>query len=346
MKIRLINIFVVVLILFVVMLSITIINNNKVIEEKSLIFGDDIRQRSVFFPIVVSEKEKRFKVGTGNENSDAKLLAEYFVSDFNAIYIHADVFKQFGTEYIDYRDIPGSYVFLQLKGAFSEWTDPLPNCSAIPNQYWDNWITEFAIPVIDHIGSNRIVYIDIMNEPEGSDFAPEYLGCWGNSFYDGEYYAQFANYVVDLLRGKYPHISFSAGAFIDPPNSPAFVDGFLYAIDSIDTISLHLHEYYTNKSKLLSLIAYMESKTDIPLAMSETSVICDQWSVDCDMVQVEHFNMLVELVESKRIRFFIWYTLGIRDNCWSWRNSDMILCDPLYLRPVYHAYYEYMTNLP
>jgi hypothetical protein len=283
---------------------------------------------TIYIPVVYTT---RFFV-IENEGVNWTLLHDYYLNKILAFSVNAGQLQKIGWNYFDNKYIHHTgKIVLKLKGANQEWADP--TCKPIPTKFWDNWIQEFAVVVIDHIGSDKIIVVELGNEPDTDFSLYEYFfGCWGTTYAEGQYYAEFINFVYPILKAEYPNIEFIAGAFMNPYSD--FADGVASTLKNIDGISFH---YYPDCSdtytKLESIISLMDSMFVFPLYFSETNLVYATKTTLCDQKQAEYIHYLRTL---KNLRMIVIYTAG----CNTWKNADLIYpCSPITLKP---AYWEFM----
>jgi hypothetical protein len=79
----------------------------------------------------------------------------------------------------------------------------------------------------------------------------------------------------------------------------------------------------------------MASLFDFPIYFSETNMIYDVQSAECDQDQAEYVDYLTKL--EYNLEAVIVYTAG----CNHWRNADLIYpCSPINLKPAYQEFIE------
>lgn len=289
---------------------------------------------STYLPILYKEYKQKPIFFIENEGVDWSILSPYYPNEYLIFSVNAEWLDEKGWSYFDrkYVGYTGP-IFLKLRGAYNWMVDP--SCGAIPKEYWDSWITEFVVPVIEHIGKNQIVKVELLNEVD-TDYsgAKNYFGCWGTVEEQGKYYAEFVNYVYPILKSFYPNIEFIAGAFMNPTND--FVLGVSKELKYVDAVSYHFYPYTDTNYDFEFLLRYetMKQRFDFPLLLSETMLICNEPTTLCYLDQKDYIHKLTTTeIEVTTIGV---YTAG----CNNWKCADLIYpCNPITLKP---AYYEFM----
>ena len=270
-----------------------------------------VSENRLYLPIISNEHRDQL-VGVENEGAAWSSLAPFYRGDFVKVSVQSVWLEQAGWAYFD-RKIEGfdGLLWLTIKGTFPTWITPA--CAPVPEQFWPGWI-DFAAGAIDHAGSERVRYVEIMNEPDTSNsYYWKYLGCWGEDYAAGVYYGRFVAAVYPPLKALYPEISFVAGALIDPRKD--FARGFYDTVGNIDFTSYHVYEYCHAAPVYESRRDAARSRSAAPALLSETSLIYPVQSAECDQQQADYMRRLLDSDEP----LFVWYTLG----CNAWENSDL-----------------------
>lgn len=258
--------------------------------------------------------------------SSYERIQDLYNGDFVVLPVDAGILEAQGWEYVDkqiYSDIREYY--LLLRGGYTKWV--FPTCLPIPRWYWDAWVDEFAIPVIERVGSQRITRIMIMNEPDvKTTIMSEHLGCWGDSFSDGQYYAEFVNHVYGRLKSIYRSPLIVAGQFLNARSD--FLDGVADSLIYADEVSFHSYVYcdqIATQTAMESTIVRYEGVAEIfdfPIGLSETSVL---YMVPTDACEITQARYLSELVTGGYPGEWVaWFSA-----CVGWQNADMFFpCTP------------------
>lgn len=232
----------------------------------------------------------------------------------------------------------GTHIWLQLKQGHSWWVTPA--CRPIPEKYWDAWVEQFALVVIqemeDILGPDAVWYLSYTNEPDTS-FAGlgEWLGCWGETFEEGQYYAQFANHVIPQIRARYPHIRHVVGEFIN--YGLPFAEGVASTITEADVISFHSYSgcgWSTTGLVERKIAWFTENFPGFPLALSETGMTYDTPSDECDLQQAEYVKFVTSDIDVEAVGLYTGWPNG-------WKNTDLTRFDKdgkIELKPSYFVY--------
>lgn len=155
---------------------------------------------TVHLPIIYKDNKSKPTFFVENDGADWSILSPYYPNEFLIFSVNAEWLEEKGWTYFDrkYTGYTGP-IFLKLRGAYNWMIDP--SCGPIPREYWNEWIDEFAIPVVEHIGKDQIIKLELLNEVDTDYFgAKNYFGCWGTTEAHGKYYAEFINYVYPILK--------------------------------------------------------------------------------------------------------------------------------------------------
>jgi hypothetical protein len=167
--------------------------------------------------------------------------------------------------------------------------------------------------VIEHSGADMI---EVWNEPDTEyEGAAMYYGCVGESYAAGVGYAIFANMVSDFIHLRYPGVTVLVGALMNPYDK--FTRGFLSLPVHADWVSVH---YYANcgvPSGLAGVIQKVDSLTEKPIGLSETSLIYDEDSPECEAEQGQYAK---DVRAMSGVKIAVWY--GGSYN--GWRHSDLV----------------------
>lgn len=289
-----------------------------------------------FFPLIAKSDNLQILYGIENEGYEWEKLVKFYPNNILVVSISGGLLSERGYEYFDRKWIGQTgKIILKIKGAFPEWVDP--TCAPIPKEYWDNWVYEFAVPAIERIDIDKLIAVELHNEPDTSYASAEYFfGCWGETYQDGQYLAEFVNYVYPILKQMYPDIIFVSGAFMNPNNSFAY--GFASKIEHIDAMSFHVYPYCGNEYiddlfQRYDQMAYLFP--DYPIWLSETNMIYNIRTDECDIKQGQYVHDVISIKDKWEAAIF--YTSG----CNGWKCADFIWpCSNLeyMLRPAYWAF--------
>jgi hypothetical protein len=283
---------------------------------------------SVYLPIVQNVPFV-IKFGVENEDFPGGDAAQFYRGDFAKISIHWAIVEPLPGYYDwHYSDdkLFGSPLFLSLKGA-PAWANanrlvcrpPMPEYYAA-QLAWMRAAIERYQPIA----------VEYWNEPEATPFAPLYLGCYGNTYAAGVQYGQDFNRIYAALKPDYPDLQFIAGGLLDVRN--IFAAGMLNTITTADAVSFHLYQWCGQDYILDDFVAHLRTMTDLPLVLSETSLIYINDSLQCQQEQVEWLRYVRN---HDGVAWSVWYNL-IRTSAHDWRHSTMVV-DGVE-KPVYGEY--------
>lgn len=179
-------------------------------------------------------------------------------------------------------------------------------------------------------------YVEIWNEPD-TDYtgAPMYFGCIGEDYQSGVEYAVFAEMVAGHIRARHPEVVILSGALMNVTGE--FARGFLEHERGADGISFHYYAYCgTDYRQVDAMAAHLASSTENPVYLSETAMIYDVDTPECEQEQADYAAYLLT-VDS--IEMATWYN-GTRNG---WRNSDLVGADGAQ-KAAYYAFTS-LTNI-
>lgn len=323
--------------ILIFMLSITnIIESN----DRALLSAAEHR---IHLPLLLKNYQKPFEFGIEIEDPPLQNIDQYFLGQMQAVSLQWALIEPL-PDYYDWSSVDeilfaGAALYFKVKGS-PLWANGTESRCVLPSvEYWSGYVRLIRAAIERYGAEHVIVGFDVWNEPD-TDYALTggidlYLGCLGLDYAAGATYAEFYNYVYSEIKPDYPALRIAAGALLNAEHE--FFDGMIDNLGAADLISFHVYEWESASAyRYHVLIDHIRARTDLRLGLSETAVICINTSLICEQAQVEFFNFLIEQVEQGVIEFFIWYTLGCRVH--QWRNSDMISCDPFYIKPVWFAY--------
>jgi len=289
-----------------------------------------VSDNRVYLPVI--QYDPPYLFGVENEDAPGDTAEQYYRGDFAKISIHWALVEPLPGYYDwSYADdkVFGSPVMLSLKGAPAWANGSQPVCSPPLPEYLPLMIT-FLDKAIERY---QPFAVEFWNEPEGTAFAPLYLGCFGDDYAAGVQYAELFNQVYAALKPLHPHTIFIAGALLDA--RLPFAEGMLNTIAHADAVSFHVYEWCNADRLLDTQIERLRSLTDLPLVLSETSLIYLNDSLVCDQAQVEYLR---QVRADERLLLASWYSL-VRDCHRDWRHSTMVLvCDDVIVKPVWLEY--------
>jgi hypothetical protein len=300
---------------------------------KNLIAQDTTYRQIIYLPVI--NISSRSLIGVENEAVSASVLEPYYFGDFVKFSVHWATIEPVSGKY-DWSSIDkkafGNVRFVSVKGAPRWANGNNPVCSPPLVKYWPDYL-KMTNAVIDRYDP---LWIEIWNEPDTDYSGAEYFfGCWGYDRQAGVDYANFVNYLYPRIKEQYPDLVIMAGSLMNPYND--FAAGFLDNVGEIDGVSFHVYEWCDKSYLLPSFTKKIKSMTDLPVYLSETSLIYITPSMNCERQQAKYFEYLID---QPKLEFSVWYTLG----CNSWQNSDMIDCSPFRFKPVYLSYRSIHTN--
>lgn len=290
------------------------------------------------FFLPLATKPRAPKIGIINEDAPGDLVAEYFQGDITKINIRwADV-EPFPGVY-DWSSVDeimfGYPVFILVKTS-PWWANGGKAPCYPPDPEYLADLIDFIQAALEYTGA---VGFSLWNEPEAPDGGPGWnlwVGCYGPTYEGGLAYARDFNAVYTALKPKFPRVEFYAGELIT--GHGFFVEGMLAELEKADGIALHSYDWCGGETfQVDERLAFLQSKTAIPLILAETSLLYLDNPLYCEQSQVEYFQHLLKM----EIPFY-WYGIGCRG--WQWKNSDMLDCDSGSIRekPVYQKYLELM----
>lgn len=215
-------------------------------------------------------------------------------------------------------------------------------CTPPKEEYWEEYANAI-IALLEQYPS--IDGVSIWNEPDNGIGSSRFSGCWGIDEVDGQYYAKFVNFVAPKIKAKFPQIYLYAGelGWIRP-----FIDGMARVglVDDIDYISYHSYSWYGlhNYDLPLEKAKYIKDRfPDIPLALTETAILCnsdvDICDVNFEIERLEYLNHVLQYSIEFDITQIFWFTLGGNN----WLNSDLIRKGST--TPVWELYWDKTNNI-
>lgn len=189
-----------------------------------------------------------------------------------------------------------------------------------PDSYSE--FVRFAQGIIDWARPDAIA---LFNEPNvWVPFAtsPENFGAWvgrDETMYQGGYrYGQFTKEVVPQLRDA----KVIVGELMINDLTLEFLRGAIDGGLTGDFLSYHVYlSLHDEFSKLDEWASKLSSLTNLPLAVTETSIIDSIDSPELRQKQLEYAQFLrAKTLESDQVKFVEWYTLANN----GWGNSDLV----------------------
>jgi len=192
---------------------------------------------------------------------------------------------------------------------------------------------------------------EIGNEEDSASSTGDYYGCWGaptEPYYGGGYYAEILHQVSPAIKGAAPNALVAFGGLMLPCTDctqATFLEGALLAGAGtyIDMVDFHWYEYFGTKNPhtFPQVVAFLRSKTNKTLLLSETSYLCLAGaacpSVDGDQPshifykeQASYLESISIWVKQLNIYGFIWYSLPSN----GWNNSGLLWPNGTY-KPVF-----------
>lgn len=316
--------------LYKIVFIILLVSCSKIEQDSSQV---NIQSYKVFLPFI--ERNKTKLIGVENEiaNSPAE---NYYRGNFTKISVQwayvEEVKGTYNWKKIDAK-VLGDVKLISVKGSPGWANGNNIVCRPPLKEYWPDYV-KLVNAVVERYNPT---WIEIWNEPDTTKELDSgtayYFGCWGDTFQDGEYYTQFVNYVIANIKNKDTIIL--AGALMNPTNS--FTDGMFNKRINADGISFHVYEWCNKSYVLPYFIKRLQVLTDLPIYLSETSLLYITPSSQCEQDQIDFFLYAINRTD---LELVVWYTLG----CNMWRNSDMIECNPIRLKPIYYIYQDNISN--
>lgn len=270
----------------------------------------------VYLPILISNPYHPI-FGTAVINKSWDDWGQYYKGDILKVPI--DVFRvkpspavaanfSIQDEWLKNRDIR----YLIIKTA-PEWMNGgQPVCKLPVPEYWDEWVAV----ALEAIARYDVDYVSIWNEPD-TTFAglSEHFGCLGEDYESGVMYAEFFNFIYEAIKREYHQVNILAGELMNV-NTP-FARGMLETVIAAEGLAFHHYAWCNLPSSLSADIELADSLTELPLWLSETSLIC---AYNDAIVEFQQLNYYMEVRNRPELDGAIWFTL----NDTGWLYSGML----------------------
>lgn len=271
---------------------------------------------AVYLPVMISNQHQPiFGVTVINKSWDD--WGQYYKGDILKAPI--DVFRvkpspavaaNFSAQDVWFKNSDARYLIIKTAPGWMNGGQPV--CKLPLPAYWSSWVA-VANEAIARFDAD---YVSIWNEPDTS-FAglPEHFGCIGEDYANGAEYAEFFNFTYAAIKKEHPEVTILAGELMNV-NTP-FARGMLETVIATEGLAFHHYAWCNLPSSLSADIELADSLTELPLWLSETSLIC---AYNDAIVEFQQLNYYTEVRNRPELEGAIWFTL----NDTGWLYSGML----------------------